>query len=364
MNNNIAIIVPSLNPDKNLNMVVDGMAGAGFHTIILVDDGSDADHKAPFIKAKEEHPECIVLDHEVNRGKGCALKTAFSYILEYMPEVEGAITIDGDGQHTPEDAVRIAEKMKECPDDIVFGCRDFDEKQVPFHNKIGNKITLWVFNAVFKFKISDAQTGLRGFPRQYLRELIDVEGERYEYESNMLMYMSEENIPYCEIKIQTVYSDDNSGSHFNVLKDSYRIYKPILAKATSLKYVASSAVGTIVDATAFTILNLLFEDISKIWLQTFLTTGIARILSAVTNYQLNYRWVFKSEETRAKSALKYFSTAVIQYAASYVLCSIVFSIAAGFGITGFGRTLLKLCVDCILFFISYQVQKRWVFRKK
>ena len=359
----IAIIVPSLDPDKNLNMVVDGMSAAGFENIILVDDGSSEDRKGPFRKALEEHPSCTLLVHEVNRGKGCAMKTAFSHILENMPEVSGAITIDGDGQHTPEDAIRIAEKMKEHPDEIIFGCRDFDLEQVPFTNKIGNKITAWIFKAFFGMSLSDAQTGLRGFPRKYLDELIAVEGERYEYESNMLMFMSEEKIPYSEIKIKTVYDDDNSGSHFNKVKDSIRIYKPIFAKATSLKYIISSCIGTVVDATAFTVLNRVFRGVSKIWLQTFLTTGIARIISAITNYTINYRWVFKSGETKAKSAAKYFTTAVVQYAASYILCSLVFSLAAKAGIVGFGRTLLKLLVDGFLFFVSYQVQKRWVFKK-
>ncbi len=361
--NDIAIVVPSLNPDKNLNMVVDGMTAAGFDKVIMVDDGSDEAHKAAFRKALEDHPGCILLVHEVNKGKGCAMKTAFTHILEKMPEISGCITIDGDGQHTPEDAVRIAEKMKECPDDIIFGCRDFDEEQVPFHNKIGNKITAWVFKAFFGMKISDAQTGLRGFPRKYLKELIDVEGERYEYESNMLMYMSENSVPFSEIKIQTVYSDDNSGSHFNVIKDSIRIYKPILKKATPFKYILSSVAGTVVDATVFTVLNSVFKNVANILLQTFLTTGIARIISAVTNYLLNYKWVFRSGETKAKSAAKYLTTAVLQYGASYLLCAIVFSLAAKVGIVGFGRTLLKLCIDGLLFLISYQVQKRWVFKK-
>ena len=360
----IAIIVPSLDPDWNLNSVVDGMSKAGFENIILVDDGSHEERKGPFKKAVEEHPGTVLLVHDVNKGKGRAMKTAFTHILENMPEIIGAITIDGDGQHTPEDAVRIAEKMKECPDDIIFGCRNFDEEQVPFHNKIGNKITAWIFKAFFGMAISDAQTGLRGFPRKYLKELIDVEGERYEYESNMLMYMSEESIPFSEISIKTVYSDDNSGSHFNVVKDSIRIYKPILKKATPFKYILSSLAGTVVDATVFTILNSVFKNISKIWLQTFMTTGIARIVSALTNYLLNYKWVFKSDETKTKSAAKYFTTAVLQYGASYVLCTLVFSLAAKACIVGFGRTLLKICVDCFLFFISYQVQKRWVFKKK
>ena len=358
--NDIAIIVPSLDPDKNLNMVVDGMSAAGFDKIILVDDGSHEDRKGPFRKAVEEHPGCVLLVHEVNKGKGRAMKTAFVHILDNMPEISGCITIDGDGQHTPEDAVRIAESMKEHPDDIVFGCRNFDEEQVPTRNKMGNKITAWVFKAFFGMQISDAQTGLRGFPRKYLKELIDVEGERYEYESNMLMYMSEENIPFSEISIQTVYSDDNSGSHFNVLKDSIRIYKPILKKAKPFKYAVSSVSSAVIDMGLFTLLNFIFRGVKSLWLQTFLTTGIARLVSATYNYTLNYKWVFKSDSSVGGSAVKYVVTALCYYAASYGLCTLAFSLMPG--VVGFGRTLIKMCIDLVLFVVSYQVQKHWVFK--
>lgn len=361
---NIAIIVPSLDPDEKLNAVVDGMSAAGFKDIILVDDGSGPDFKAPFKKALEDHPECVLLVHEVNRGKGCALKSAFSYILENMQDVTGAITIDSDGQHTPEDAIRLAAKMEECPEDIVFGCRNFNDENVPFHNKLGNKITAGVFKLFFGMAISDAQTGLRGFPRKYLKELVEkVEGERYEYESNMLMYMSENSIPFSEISIRTLYIDDNKSSHFNVVKDSIRIYKPILKKATSFKYILSSALGTVVDAVVFTIMNSLVRNGKSIFLTTLASTGTARVVSAAVNYSLNYKWVFKSEESRGKSAAKYFTTAVCQYAASYLLCTAAFWLAGKVGIVGFGRTLIKLLIDMLLFFISYQVQKKWVFKK-
>ncbi|MBO4819779.1 MAG: glycosyltransferase [Firmicutes bacterium] len=361
--NDIAIIVPSLDPDKNLNMVVDGMSAAGFENIIIVDDGSDEDHKGPFRKAVEEHPGCTLLVHEVNRGKGCALKTAFSYILENMPHIAGAITIDGDGQHAPEDSVRVAEEMKRQPDNIVFGSRTFKEENVPFTNKMGNKITAGIFKLFFGMDLKDAQTGLRGFPRKYLKALTEVEGERYEYESNMLMYMSENKIPYSEVEIKTVYSEDNSGSHFNKWTDSIRIYKPILAKATSLKYVASSVAAAVVDLTAFTILNSIFKNVANIWIQTFLTTGIARLISATFNFTVNYKWVFKSEESGAKSAVKYAITALLHYGVAYVLCTLVFALAAKAGIVGFGRTILKLLVDVLLYVVTYKVQQIWVFKK-
>ena len=104
----ITIIVPSLNPDEKLIGTLDGILSKGFKNIVVVDDGSDAQHKQPFEYAREKG--CTVLVHEVNKGKGRALKTAFEYCLT-MPSCVGVITVDGDGQHTAEDMVRCGQGM-------------------------------------------------------------------------------------------------------------------------------------------------------------------------------------------------------------------------------------------------------------
>ncbi len=362
--NDIAIIVPSLNPDEKFTKAVDGMRSVGFSRFVLVDDGSDENHKKPFELAKQ-YPDTDILVHPVNLGKGQALKDAFEHIYNNLPEIEAVITIDGDGQHTPEDALKLAQKLIEDSNKIVFGCRDFDQKNVPTRNKLGNKITSKVFKLLFGMKLSDTQTGLRGFPRKYLLPLVnEVEGSRFEYESNMLMFMNDTGIPFCEVPIQTLYIEENKSSHFDPVKDSIRIYKPIIKKSKSLKFMFSSVASAFFELILFTILNYVFKNVALLWLQTFLTTGLSRIFSAVLNFSINKSLVFHNNSSVKKAGGRYIVIAICQYAASYLLCLLFFSLLNRVGIIGFIRTLVKLAVDLFLFFISYFIQKNWVFKNE
>ena len=101
----ISVIVPSLNPDEKLVNVVKSLKEKGFNDIILVDDGSDDNHKVAFVEASK-YEGVSVLVHEVNKGKGRALKTAFKYFLENRPDYEGVVTVDGDNQHKAEDVLK------------------------------------------------------------------------------------------------------------------------------------------------------------------------------------------------------------------------------------------------------------------
>ena len=126
----VTIVLPSLNPDEKLNSVVDGLIEQGFTDIVIVNDGSNEAHLAPFEKAAL-HPEVTVLTHEVNKGKGRGLKTAFEFVLENRPDSKGVVTVDGDGQHTSHDILSCAERMIAEKDKVVLGCRDFDSPGVP-----------------------------------------------------------------------------------------------------------------------------------------------------------------------------------------------------------------------------------------
>ena len=90
---NVCVIIPSLNPDKRLEGVVNGLIEKGFTDIILVDDGSAPENKEYF--PQNEYVTKLV--HEVNRGKGAALKTAIEYVLKSRPDCIGVVTCDGDG---------------------------------------------------------------------------------------------------------------------------------------------------------------------------------------------------------------------------------------------------------------------------
>lgn len=219
-----AVVLPSLNPNEKFDRVVDGLREAGFQRIMIVDDGSDERHQAHFTRA-EAFPECSVIHHEGNKGKGRALKDGFTEVLKRFPDTEGVITIDGDGQHLLPDIIACADRMIENADKVVLGCRDFDQPGVPPRSVAGNKTTNRLFKLFYGITISDTQTGLRAIPQQFLPRFLEMEGERFEYETNMLLQMKKQNIVFLEQPIATVYDPEDYSSHYNAVKDSWRIFK-------------------------------------------------------------------------------------------------------------------------------------------
>ena len=220
----LAIILPSLDPDDKFDSVVEGLVDNGFQHILIVDDGSDASHQIHFEKA-ERFPACTVLHHGVNKGKGRALKTAFAFVREQLPQTKGVITIDGDGQHLIQDIVACGERMLALRDTVVLGCRDFNQPGVPPRSVAGNKTTSRMFHLFYGIRLSDTQTGLRAIPRSLLDAFSRIEGERFEYETNMLLRMKRLGISFVEQPIATVYDPEDYSSHYNAVKDSWRIFK-------------------------------------------------------------------------------------------------------------------------------------------
>ena len=347
----ITIVLPSLDPDEKLNMVVQGLLSVGFSDIVIVNDGSDAAHMAPFEEAAK-HPEVTVLTHETNRGKGRALKTAFSYIVENRKECLGVVTVDGDNQHTAKDIKACAEKMVETGG-VVFGCRNFDLPNVPKHNRMGNKITSMVLRIFCGIKLSDTQTGLRAIPAKYLELMTTVRGERFEYETEMIFALKRDRIPFHEVTIETVYIEENKSTHFHPVRDSFRIYGIILS------FMFSSAASCVIDYLIFTILVFFLEDKVTRWKRLLFAVLPARAVSSLFNFTLNRKAVFRSEAPMKQTMLRYYTLCVIQTALSY---GGVFLLSTLLDAGSALEVWLKVIVDIVLFMISFRVQQRWVFR--
>ena len=352
----ITIIVPSLNPDEKLKGTLDGIIAKGFKKIVLVDDGSDAEHKQPFEYAKE--CGCTVLVHEVNKGKGRALKTAFEYCLTDKDCI-GVITVDGDGQHAADDIYNCGKEMLWHDNkQVILGCRDFSEENVPFKSRYGNNITRFAFRALCGIKISDTQTGLRAIPVQFLPAMTEYKGERFEYETNMLLEMKSQGIPFSEVKIATIYLDENASTHFHPFRDSLKIYKIIL------KYSLSSGASAILDLLLFYIALHVLElcgidttlDSDK---AVVIATVVARIFSSMFNYAVNRKVVFKSASKN--SFVKYYALCLVQMLAS---AGLVAGASTLFSAGKIGKTIIKLIVDTALFFLSFGIQREWVFKKR
>lgn len=355
----ISVVLPSLDPDEKLNAVIDGLLEYGFSHIILVNDGSKQENLHYFTDAAAAHPDVIhVLHHEVNRGKGAALKTAFSWYLANVPDGLGVVTVDGDNQHHPEDTRACVENMVNTGH-ITLGCRDFTLPHVPARSRFGNHTTSLVFKLFCGITLSDTQTGLRAFPRSTLPLMCQVEGDRFEYETNMLLSMKLHGLPFDEVKIRTVYIEENKSSHFHPIRDSWRIYKLILAHF--FKYTVSSIVCFVVDAGAVYLLNLLLHNSLTGFALTAIVEGTARVISSVLNFFLNKKLVFKSSVSTGKAMLRYYCLAVPQALLQILLTNGTYVL---FGISDSQaglRTLLHIVVMAVLFFLSYSIQQRWVF---
>lgn len=350
MYENIIIVIPSLNPDEKLKMTVGGLKEAGFENILVVNDGSNKEHLAFFPK----EDEVILLHHRQNRGKGAALKSAFKYIKKNLPEIEGIITVDGDGQHKPDDVKKCADALDVTKKTAVLGCRDFSLPQVPRRSRFGNKTTSLVFRLLCGMKISDTQTGLRAFSRKLLPLLCSIEGERFEYETNMLLKFKSNDIEFSEVKIETVYIEENRTSHFHAIKDSIRVYKFILA------FVLSSAISFIADISLFYLLAKLLGGILGGAAELVATVG-ARIVSSLINFSINKKKVFSSKAPVFKTLLKYYALAIPQMVVS---ASLVTLLTLLFSAHAEGATIIKVIIDTILFLVSYRIQQGWVFADK
>lgn len=213
------IVIPALNPPMELIDYIEKLKNSGLDDILIVDDGSRKDFYTLFEQLNTKYG-CQILKHAKNLGKGRALKNAFNYFLT-MPNVEefnGIVTADSDGQHRVEDVLSMVDTISNYPDSLILGCRDFDSENVPPKSKFGNKLTKLVFKLLYGRKITDTQTGLRGFPKAILCEMLEIPGERFEYETKMLIHTFDKTIPIQEITIETIYFDGNAETHFILLK--------------------------------------------------------------------------------------------------------------------------------------------------
>ncbi|MEA4893938.1 MAG: bifunctional glycosyltransferase family 2/GtrA family protein [Oscillospiraceae bacterium] len=339
-------LIPAYEPeDRLLNLVVQ-LTDAHFR-VIVVDDGSGESYRHIFSAARRF---AEVLIHETNKGKGEALKTGLSYIQKHCPEDAVIVTLDADGQHSAADAVRVTEAVAVDGESLVLGCRRF-YAGVPKRSYFGNSVTRFVYRTVTGLDVSDTQTGLRAFRTSLIPFMLKVSGDRYEYEMNVLLKCARSGIPIKEIEISTIYFDNNEGSHFSTFRDSFIIYREIA------KFAASSLTGFAVDYGLYSILAAVTAGLGGV-VGIPLSNITARIVSSSVNYTINRRFVFKSRDNAAKTAVQYFTLAACILAANTVLLSVLVIDL------GMNEYAAKIITEVVFFAVSWLVQRFFIFAKK
>lgn len=341
------IVIPAYEPNNRCQQTIVELIEAGFSNILVVNDGSGQKFSS-FFESINRFSEVKVLHHGVNQGKGRALKTAFHFIINECPSIEKVITVDADGQHRTKDICSIY-KASSNHDGILLGVRNFNGKGIPFRSRFGNTLTRNLFRYTTGLGVSDTQTGLRLFMRKHLKWLLSIKGEAFDYEINMLSDTKDAGILIEEVKIDTVYINDNESSHFQPIRSSLQIYKVFL------KFFVSGAASFGLDIGLFALFIWLWRDDAPEMYIIF-ATMLARVLSSTFNYIVNRKKVFEKGDEH--SFVKYIALASVIMALSAGLVHVIFQV------TGRGEVVIKGIVDSILFLIGFVIQRDWVFNKK
>lgn len=351
-NNLVPIIIPAYEPGEDFISICKDLYELN-EPIIVVDDGSGEEYSYIFDHIKSDG--VTVLTHYINLGKGRALKYAFNYVLCKYQDVIGVVTADSDGQHNVNDIKKCILGIVEKPDKLLLGTRDFSNNNIPWKSKFGNTLTRKVCGYLCGIHVSDTQTGLRGIPREFLKSCLLIQGERFEFETNVLIE-SKGKVDIWEVPIETIYkSKDNHKTHFDPIIDSIKIYA-IFVRIFG-RFVISSLSSSIVDLALFSLLCWALRSGDETF-YVVIATVLARAVSACCNYLLNYKFVFRSNENVKISGVRYFLLAVTQMLLSAALVTvgvILFNYIA--------EVWIKAVVDTILFFVSYKIQQKFVFGK-
>jgi glycosyltransferase involved in cell wall biosynthesis len=334
------ILIPAYEPSTRFIKLIQDLKSKCDYNIVVIDDGSWDKYSNIFRSIKELG--CTVLTHATNLGKGQALKTGFKYIMENGDNT-GVVCADCDGQHLPEDIIRTAEAINEHKDCIILGTRRFTGN-VPLRSSLGNSITRAVFTFASGVKVYDTQTGLRGYSSDMLPWLCEVSGDRFEYEMNLLLEAVPSGYSFHEINIDTIYLEENKSSHFRAIKDSARVYFPIL------KFSLSSILSAILDFTLVILIQMVTSNL-------FTAVVGARVCSAIFNYTMNKIYVFsKFKSSTVKHSLpRYFLLATFIMFANYGVIHVYNEVI------GIPLFFSKLFAEVTIFAFSFWCQRKFIF---
>lgn len=343
---NIVGIIPTYEPDEKLLKLAKELLEKSFKNLIVVNDGSSKKYDWLF-KELEKMRGVIVLKHSINMGKGRALKTAYNFYLnELSQNYIGVVTLDSDGQHTPKDALKIGLNLEKNCEKLIMGVRNFNNENVPFKSRIGNKVTVAIMKFLVGIKTSDTQTGLRGIGNENIKKMLSIKGERFEYETNVLLETKFLDIDILDVEIETVYYNENKGTHFNPIKDSIKIYVLIF------KFLISGISSAVIDIILFIILEKLGNGL-------VVSNFGARLISSIWNFILNKNIVFKSKNNLLKEVTQYYILATIMVIISTALISVFNKLLGEQYII-----IIKIVVEICLFFLSFFVQNKIIFNNK
>ncbi|MCK9602877.1 MAG: glycosyltransferase family 2 protein [Candidatus Omnitrophica bacterium] len=211
---NICVLIPTFNEGEAIAGLIKKVSAQNLE-VIVVDDGSK-DNTSEIARRNN----ATVLQNQSNQGKGASLIKGFAFVLN--KGFDAVITMDGDGQHAPEDLPNFISAAQHSDGGIFIGNRMAKTKTMPPVRYFTNKFMSWLISKVAKQNIPDTQCGFRLIRKEVLEKL-NLKTSKYETESEILIEASRSGFKIESVPIKTLYL--NEKSHINPFVDTLRFLK-------------------------------------------------------------------------------------------------------------------------------------------
>ncbi len=222
--NKIVIVIPAYNEARTIHEVATACLKQ-LPDVIVVDDGSSDETS----KIVSNLPLCLLCNQQ-NMGKAYSLWRGLQYAAHNG--ARAVITLDGDGQHRPDDIPRLIDASDNQADRIIIAARMNNRQNAPSHRRFANAFADFWVSWASGYRIKDSQSGFRLYPVSLIQQInIDTSAESsFVFESEILIDAAHLNIPSKSIAIDTIYHEQARHSHYKAAADTTMIVKMIAGK--------------------------------------------------------------------------------------------------------------------------------------
>ena len=211
------VILPAYNEATRIVPVLEAIAEKGYN-MIVVNDGSSDNTLEVISETKRRYPDQIhIFSLMINRGVGVATQTGFDAVFMFNPKY--VVSMDSDGQHSADDLDNVIRPLVSGEAQAVIGVRPL--KDMPFTRNFANAVMNLLTKIFYKVDVSDSQTGFRALTVDALRK-IDINARGYLISSEFIREVNDNDIPFAEVPIQTIYTPETQAKGTNV-KEAFKI---------------------------------------------------------------------------------------------------------------------------------------------
>ncbi len=221
---NIVIVIPTYNPTQLLLdtlMDLDSYPELRALPKLIVNDGSV--YGSEYLIEAKKNPSVILVNHDVNLGKGAAIKTAIQFLMGHRSELKYMLTVDSDRQHLGKDVLSVVQSIISNGTGMHIGFRQLKKEKTPVRSFWGNLFSRKFFYCFYGVELQDTQSGLRAYPKSCLPDLVKLKSQRYEFEMEAIINTLSRKVKIYETPIEAVYFNKNQSSHFRPIVDSVKV---------------------------------------------------------------------------------------------------------------------------------------------